>query len=166
MATKTRTDLSCFYNVTDPHYLWHGRSNWIRYRILKYFICCLRDVIQTIVIDLSNSIYNTSISGVKFSWTTLYIVIKKALRADPLDSTPSLLHVLYLSPYQWKSQGCMGAFSCLSPSIHCIVASPFLIVLSSLFLDIPQNTLRPISDDCPPSQFALSLLPLPQPQSA
>ena len=31
-----------------------------------------RDGILKIERDLSNSMYNTSISGVKFSWTTLY----------------------------------------------------------------------------------------------
>ena len=35
-------------------------------------MCCLRDVAQKIEKDLSSSKYNTSISGVKFSWTTLY----------------------------------------------------------------------------------------------
>ena len=33
-----------------------GRSNWILHRILKYFICCLRDVLLKIGRYLSNSI--------------------------------------------------------------------------------------------------------------
>ena len=49
-----------------------GRSNWILHRELKYFIRCLRDVIQNRERDLSNTILNTSISGVKSCWTTLY----------------------------------------------------------------------------------------------
>ena len=36
-------------------------------------MCCLRDVILKIERDLSNNIWNTSISGDKFSWTTLYM---------------------------------------------------------------------------------------------
>ena len=51
-----------------------GRSKWILHRKLKYSICCLKNVILKIERDLSNSISNTSISGVKFSWTTLYVV--------------------------------------------------------------------------------------------
>ena len=39
---------------------------------VQYSIWCLRDVIIKIERDLSNSIWNTSISGVKFSRTTLY----------------------------------------------------------------------------------------------
>ena len=39
---------------------------------IKYSIWCLRDVTLKIEWDRSNSIYNTSISGGKFSWTTLY----------------------------------------------------------------------------------------------
>ena len=45
--------------------------NWILHQIWKYCICCLRDVILKIERDLSNSKNNTSISGVKFSWTYL-----------------------------------------------------------------------------------------------
>ena len=46
-------------------------SNWIELRKLKYFKWCL--------IDLSNSIWNTSISGVKPSWTTLIVLVKSIL---------------------------------------------------------------------------------------
>ena len=49
-----------------------GRSNWIKHRKLKYSICCLLDIILKIERDLSISIKNTSISGGKFRWTTLY----------------------------------------------------------------------------------------------
>ena len=40
-----------------------GRSNWISH----HFLCCLRDLFQFLVSHLSNSIYNTLISGVKSS---------------------------------------------------------------------------------------------------
>ena len=40
--------------------------------IMEILKCCLRDVILKIERDLRNSTYDTSISGVKFSWTTLY----------------------------------------------------------------------------------------------
>ena len=69
--------------------------------------------------------------------------------------------------------GRLGAFS----SIHCIVVAspppslprslppplqlfPLLIVLRSLSLDIPQNTLRPISDDCLPARARARARPL------
>ena len=45
-----------------------GRSNWILHRKMKYSICCLRDVI--LEIERQHPKYRTSISGVKFSWTT------------------------------------------------------------------------------------------------
>ena len=35
-------------------------------------MCCLRDIFLCFVCHLSNSKYNTSISGVKYSWTSLY----------------------------------------------------------------------------------------------
>ena len=38
-----------------------------------FYLCCLRVVILKIETDLSNSIYITSISGVKFSWTALHV---------------------------------------------------------------------------------------------
>ena len=49
-----------------------GRSNWILHRIWKYSMRSFRDVVLKIERDLSNSIYNSSISRVKCSWTTLY----------------------------------------------------------------------------------------------
>ena len=49
-----------------------GWSNWIKHRKLKYCICCLRDLFLFLVCRLSNSLYNTSISGVNPSWTSLY----------------------------------------------------------------------------------------------
>ena len=49
-----------------------GRSNWILHRKWEYSICCMRDVILKIERDVSNSIFDTLISGVKFSWTTLH----------------------------------------------------------------------------------------------
>ena len=50
-----------------------GRSNGILHRKLKYFICCLSGIIVKIGRALLNNTYDTSISGVKFSWTTLYL---------------------------------------------------------------------------------------------
>ena len=46
-------------------------AHWILHRKLKYSICCVRDVILKIERNLSNCKYNTLISDVKFSWTTL-----------------------------------------------------------------------------------------------
>ena len=49
-----------------------GWSNWILLRKLKHFICCLIvDIFLFLVWHPSNSIYNTSIAGVKSSWTSL-----------------------------------------------------------------------------------------------
>ena len=49
-----------------------GRSNWILHRNLTYLICCLRDGIIKIARDLFiKHTHNTSVSGVKSSWTTL-----------------------------------------------------------------------------------------------
>ena len=42
---------------------------------VQYSICCLRDVMLKIERDPTNSIQNISISGVKFSWTTLFCVV-------------------------------------------------------------------------------------------
>ena len=47
-------------------------SNWILHWKCRYYICCLIDVILKTVRYLSNSTWNTSISGVKSSWTSLY----------------------------------------------------------------------------------------------
>ena len=49
-------------------------SNGILLRNLKYFVRRLRDLFLVFLVrHLSNSIYNTSISGVKSSWTSLYV---------------------------------------------------------------------------------------------
>ena len=51
-----------------------GWSNWILLQKLKYFICCLIDLLLFWVWHLSNSIWNrnTLISSVKSSWTSPY----------------------------------------------------------------------------------------------
>ena len=49
---------------------------------IEYFICCLRDVFLFLVWHLSNSISNTSVSGVKYRWTTLYKVDWSLDRTD------------------------------------------------------------------------------------
>ena len=55
------------------HPLLHtGWSNWILHRKLKYSVCCLIGLSLFVLWHLSKSILNTSISGVKSSWTTLY----------------------------------------------------------------------------------------------
>ena len=46
-------------------------SNWILLRKLKYCMYCLRDHF-VLLVQLSNSIHNISISRVKSSWTTQY----------------------------------------------------------------------------------------------
>ena len=50
-----------------------GWSNWILHRKLKYYICWLRDVILKCRKRSLKQHNNTSISGVKSSWTSLYI---------------------------------------------------------------------------------------------
>ena len=57
---------------------------------MKYLMCSLREVILKIERDLSNRIQNTSISGVKFSFTTPY-------REVQLDLTPEIevCHMLF-----------------------------------------------------------------------
>ena len=57
-----------------------GWSNWVILRKLKYFTCCLRSLFLFLVCHLSNSIYNTSISGVKSSCTSLYVTPVMGLR--------------------------------------------------------------------------------------
>ena len=66
-----------------PKYIMHwlfvvsydtGWSNGILLRKLESFICCLRDLFLSSVWHLSNSIYATSISGVKSSWTILQFI--------------------------------------------------------------------------------------------
>ena len=65
----------CFANERIfPERRCTGRSTWILHWKLLYYICCLTDVVLRIERDLSNNIKNTSISGVKFGWTTLYII--------------------------------------------------------------------------------------------
>ena len=39
-----------------------------------YYVCCLRDIVLCLVWHLWSSIWNTSFSGVKSSWTSLYLV--------------------------------------------------------------------------------------------
>ena len=56
--------------------------NWILLRKLKYFICCRRDLFLFLVRHLSNSIWNTSISGVKSSRTTLYALCVSRCNGD------------------------------------------------------------------------------------
>ena len=70
-------------------------SSWIKHRKLKYSIRCLRDVILKNERDLSNNISNTSISGVKFSCTTLYIPCQRrdafSFPRRPIPSVSSAL---------------------------------------------------------------------------
>ena len=48
-------------------------------RKLKYFTCCLIDLFLFLAWHLSNSIWNTSISGVNSSWTSLYFLPRSHL---------------------------------------------------------------------------------------
>ena len=66
--TRIRECLSYFYCT--------GWSNWILLR--KYFIWCLRYLFLYLVWLLSNSVSNTSISGVKSSWTSLYCTLQQS----------------------------------------------------------------------------------------
>ena len=59
---KNLTKLSEQVAATHCTYTATGRPNWIIHRELKYFMLS----------DLPNNVKNTSISGVKSSWTTLY----------------------------------------------------------------------------------------------
>ena len=48
---------------------------WLSPETHKYYICSLRDVILKIERYLSNNLLNTSISGIKFRWTTLNYIL-------------------------------------------------------------------------------------------
>ena len=63
-------------------------ANCILHQKGRYYLCCLRDVIVKIDRYLSNTIQDTLISGVYFSWTTPYFVQSGipdvSIRADTL----------------------------------------------------------------------------------
>ena len=62
---------------TDTHTGW---ANWTLLRKWKYFICCLKHLFLFLVGHHSNSIWNTSISGVKSSCTSLYTKARDATK--------------------------------------------------------------------------------------
>ena len=65
-----------------------GMSNRILHRKWKYSICCFRDVIEKIGGNIPKIISNTSIFGVKFSWTTTLwsVVYRGVSRPTPPTS--------------------------------------------------------------------------------
>ena len=83
--------------MTTPRTKSTGWSNWVLLRKLKYFTCCSKDLYLFIVWHLSNSIWNTSISGVKSSWTTMYC--KKPCKAPSLDIIAPFLFLTFPSLY-------------------------------------------------------------------
>ena len=61
-----------FWKVLNAWFLPRCVDMWVQYRgKFKHFKCCLIDLSLILVWYLSNSIWNTSISGVKSSWTSL-----------------------------------------------------------------------------------------------
>ena len=81
-----------------------GWSNWIKHRKYKYYICWLTGVILKIERDLSNNIWNTLISGVKFSGTTLFSVVPYEMceRFISRRPRPSISQLNPALPYTWR----------------------------------------------------------------
>ena len=71
-----------------------GGSNLILHRKLKYSMCFLTDVIVKIEKTRSNRIQKTSISGVKFSWTSLSLI-----RSPFSDEPPNQVEQLVVERY-------------------------------------------------------------------
>ena len=57
-----------------------GWSNWVLHWKLKYYVCCLIELFLFQLWHLWKSIFNTSISGVKSNWTTLYLTFRASTR--------------------------------------------------------------------------------------
>ena len=66
-----------------------GWSNWILLRKLKCFICSLKVPFPFLVLHLSNNIWNSSISGVKCSWPSLYSSSQVLRSFESADSSSS-----------------------------------------------------------------------------
>ena len=85
-----------------------GWSIWILYRKLKYYICCFTDALKEIERDLSNTILNTSISGLKSSWTTLYLGLVADVDTDTLNLTVFQLFCLFQTANRWFARSSSG----------------------------------------------------------